>query len=136
MSVPVPVKEPSPNAPLMILTVVVPPAPPLPVKVGSVVLNTKVETFAPAVLPKLVPRNKTTAPWVRAKLVKVIMVDPPAAGVMVTVLSPVLKVKAPAVSEAAALKLPIKLKLPPFIVRAVASPKRLATLVLVLSKLL
>jgi hypothetical protein len=88
MSVPVPERELSPNAPLRILIVVEFAAPPAPARFGEVgaVVNISVETLAAGLEPKLVPRKSTLAPADREKDAKVIVDDPPAPGVIVTIL--------------------------------------------------
>jgi hypothetical protein len=123
ISLPVPESDVSPKAPLIILAVAELAAPAAPVRVGAVE-NISVETLAAGVAPKFVPRKRTEAPAVRDKEVKVIVVDPPDPGVIVTVLCPEASVRAPVDSAVLALELPIRLKDPPFIVNAAVSLRR------------
>ena len=131
MSEPVPLKDVSPNPPLITLIVAEFAAPLAPVNVGAAV-NMIVETLAAGVVPRFVPRNNTVAPAVRDNEAKVKVVDPPDPGVTVTILCPVESVKAPVDSEALVVLLPVKLKLPPFMVRA-EEDKRFNMLVVLLS---
>ena len=88
------------------LTVVVLAAPLPPNKAGGVAKRI-VDTPAPGVEPRPAPLNRTVAPAFLVQLVNVNIVDPPAPGNIVIVLSPVLeKVIALASSEEAELGLP------------------------------
>ena len=116
----------SPRAKGRILIVCVPaPVPPPTSWEVILVVKMMLELPAPAFAPKFVPRKRTVAPELLTRLLNV-TTAPPAPGVTVTVLSPALKVRLPT-DSADAPALPIKLKLPPFIVRASVLLKRPST---------
>ena len=90
-----------------ILMFVLPAAPPPPMSVPGEAVDVISATPAPAVLPRLVPRTKSVELFCRVMLEKLRLAACAALGVTVIVLTPLVRLSAPATSFVAAVAFPV-----------------------------